>query len=163
MSTTAPSRDHVIRPGWITRNVLNRAMAWLSRRGVGVAGSRVLAVRGRKSGTWRVTPVNPMRHRGSTYLVAARGHVQWTYNMRAAGGGELRHGRRVRPFTATEVPDSEKPEILRAYLSKWKWEVGAFFQGLGPGSTDDELLAAAHRHPVFRIAYEGGGAEDGAG
>lgn len=152
--TATPTAQHVIRPGWFTNKVLNRTVAWFSRRGVSLAGSRVLAVRGRKSGEWRRTPVNPLSYGGAVYLVSARGHVQWTRNMRVAGGGELFHGRRGRTFTAAEVPEGERPEILRAYLKKWKWEVGAFFQGVSPDSTDEELLAAAPRHPVFRVAYE---------
>ncbi|MET9860390.1 nitroreductase family deazaflavin-dependent oxidoreductase [Streptomyces smyrnaeus] len=148
-----PPTPYVKRPGWFTNNVLNRTVAWFSRRGVSLAGSNVLAVKGRKSGEWRRTPVNPLTHEGGTYLVAARGHVQWTHNMRAAGGGEMFHGRRGRRFTAAEVPDAEKPEILRAYLRKWKWEVGAFFEGVGPDSSDEELRAAAVRHPVFRLTY----------
>ncbi|MBO8184266.1 nitroreductase family deazaflavin-dependent oxidoreductase [Streptomyces spirodelae] len=149
MSTT----PYVQRPGWFTNKMLNPLVSWLSRRGVSVAGSGVLAVKGRKSGEWRRTPVNPLHHRGEIYLVAARGHVQWTHNMRAAGGGEIFHGGRGRRFSATEVPEAEKPDILRAYLRKWKWEVGAFFQGLGPDSSDEELRAAAGRHPVFRLTY----------
>ncbi|MFI7241292.1 nitroreductase family deazaflavin-dependent oxidoreductase [Streptomyces qinglanensis] len=142
--------SYVKRPGWFTNKVLNRTVSWLSRRGVSLAGSRVLAVKGRKSGEWRRTPVNPLHHDGGLYLVAARGHVQWTRNMRAAGDGELFHGRRGRHFTAAEVPDAEKPEILRAYLRKWKWEVGAFFE-VGPDSSDEEIRAVADRHPVFRL------------
>ncbi|MDJ1131363.1 nitroreductase family deazaflavin-dependent oxidoreductase [Streptomyces iconiensis] len=148
-----PPAQHVMRPGWFTNNVLNRTVAWLSRRGISMSGSRVLAVRGRKSGEWRRTPVNPLPHGGAVYLVSARGHVQWTRNMRVAGGGELFHGKRGRGFTAVEVPEKERPEILRAYLKKWKWEVGTFFKGVRPDSTDEEFLAAAPRHPVFRITY----------
>lgn len=142
---------HVVKPDWITRRVLNPVVAWLSRRGIALAGSRILAVRGRKSGEWRRTPVNPLLHEGERYLVAPRGHVQWTHNMRAAGGGELHKGRHVERFHAEEVADEDKPEVLRAYLEKWSWEAGTFFGGLGARSTRDELLAAAHRHPVFRI------------
>ncbi|MCH6159077.1 nitroreductase family deazaflavin-dependent oxidoreductase [Streptomyces marispadix] len=142
---------HVIRPDWLTRRVINPAVAWLARHGIAVAGSRELAVRGRKSGEWRRTPVNPLAYRGERYLVAPRGHVQWTHNMRAAGGGELHKGGHVERFTASELRDDEKPEILRAYLKKWSWEVGAFFKGLSAKSTDAELLAAAHKYPVFRI------------
>jgi deazaflavin-dependent oxidoreductase (nitroreductase family) len=147
------STPYVKRPGWFTTKVLNRAISWLSRRGVSVAGSSVLAVKGRKSGEWRRTPVNPLDHEGGTYLVAARGHVQWTHNMRAAGGGMILHGKHGRRFTATEVPDDEKPGILRVYLRKWKWEVGAFFEGVGPDSSDADLRSVADRHPVFRITY----------
>jgi deazaflavin-dependent oxidoreductase (nitroreductase family) len=145
---------HFIRPDWITRNVLNPTVAWLARRGVSLAGSRVLAVRGRKSGEWRRTPVNPLPHQGSRYLVAPRGHVQWTHNMRAAGGGELHKGKHVERFSAVELADAEKPEVLRVYMSKWGWEVGTFFKGLSEKSTDDELLAAASKYPVFRITAQ---------
>src|SRR5690606_40511210 len=96
------------KPGRFTVGFLNRGVAWLIRRGVGVWGSRILAVRGRKSGEWRTTPVNLLTVDGAHYLVAPRGHVQWTRNMRAAGGGELRLGKRVDPFTATEVADDDK-------------------------------------------------------
>lgn len=88
---------------------------------------------------------------GERYLVAPRGHVQWTHNMRAAGGGRLLLGKRVEEFSATEVADDAKPEVLRAYLKRWKAEVGVFFGGVEAGSTDEELRAIAHKHPVFRI------------
>ncbi|MEU1619842.1 nitroreductase family deazaflavin-dependent oxidoreductase [Streptomyces sp. NPDC008238] len=143
--------EHVMKPGWFTVNVLNRTVAWLTRRGLSVWGSRVLAVRGRKSGEWRRTPVNLLVVNGERYLVAPRGHVQWTHNMRAAGGGRLLLGKRAEEFSATEVADDAKPELLRAYLKRWKAEVGVFFGGVGADSTDEELRAIAHKHPVFRI------------
>src|SRR5690606_8220012 len=150
MSTPTP---HVQKPGRFTVRFLNRGVAGLIRRGVGVGGSRILAVRGRKSGEWRTTPVNLLTVDGAHYLVAPRGHVQWTRNMRAAGGGELRLGKRVDPFTATEVADDDKPPLLRAYLKRWKAEVGVFFRGVGPDSSDEELRRIAPDHPVFRITF----------
>ncbi|MFC7846570.1 nitroreductase family deazaflavin-dependent oxidoreductase [Streptomyces sp. NPDC001046] len=142
---------HVKKPGWFTVNVLNRFVAWLTRRGVSVWGSRVLAVRGRKSGQWRTTPVNLLVLDGRQYLVAPRGHVQWTHNMRAAGGGELHLGKHVEAFSAAEVADDDKAPILRAYLKRWKAEVGVFFDGVGPDSPDDQLRRIAPDHPVFHI------------
>jgi deazaflavin-dependent oxidoreductase (nitroreductase family) len=145
------SSDHVMKPGWFTVNVFNRTVAWLTRRGLSVWGSRVLAVRGRKSGEWRRTPVNLLTFNGERYLVAPRGHVQWTHNMRAAGGGQLLLGKGVEEFTATEIADEDKVQLLRAYLKRWKAEVGVFFGGVGPDSSDEELRAIAPKHPVFRI------------
>ncbi|CAL9670440.1 hypothetical protein SUDANB1_07440 [Streptomyces sp. enrichment culture] len=142
---------HVQKPGWFTVNVFNRVVAWMTRRGISVWGSRVLAVRGRKSGQWRTTPVNLLTLDGKQYLVAPRGHVQWTHNMRAAGGGELHLGKRVDTFTAAEVGDDDKTPVLRAYLKRWKAEVGVFFNGVGPGSPDAELRRIAPDHPVFEI------------
>ena len=131
--------------------IFNAVVARLTRMGISVYGSRVLAVRGRSTGQWRTTPVNLLTYRGQRYLVAPRGNTQWVRNMRVAGGGELRVGRRVEKFTATELPVEDRPRVLRAYLKKWKFEVGMFFQGVGPDAPDDKLLAIAPDHPVFRI------------
>ncbi|MBA9007795.1 nitroreductase/quinone reductase family protein [Thermomonospora cellulosilytica] len=134
-------------------SAFNRLAGWLTRHGISLFGSRMLYVRGRKSGQWRSNPVNPLTVDGVRYLVAPRGHTHWVRNLRAADGrGELRLGRRVEPFTATEVPDADKPPILRAYLKRWKWEVGVFFEGLGPDSSDEDLLRAAPDYPVFRLS-----------
>jgi deazaflavin-dependent oxidoreductase (nitroreductase family) len=139
------------KPDWFTKHVFNPIVAGLTRIGMSVYGSRILAVRGRKSGEWRTTPVNLLVLEGTRYLVAPRGHTQWVRNLRVAGGGELRLGRQAEPFTATEVPDAEKPPILRAYLKRWKLEIGMFFGGVGPDSPEEELRRIAPDHPVFRI------------
>jgi deazaflavin-dependent oxidoreductase (nitroreductase family) len=111
----------------------------------------VLEVRGRKTGEPRRTPVNLLTLDGARYLVAPRGHTQWVRNLRAGGEGRLLLGRRAEDFGASEVADDDKPAILRAYLKRWKWEVGAFFGGVGPDAADDELRRIAPDHPIFRI------------
>ena len=142
---------HYQRPGWFTKRVFNPMIALLTRAGIGVYGSRVLEVPGRSSGQPRRTPVNLLSFEGGDYLVAPRGETQWVRNLRASGSGRLLIGRRARSFTATELPDADKVPLLRAYLKRWKWEVGQFFGGVGPDSTDQELLAIAPDHPVFRV------------
>ena len=129
----------------------NGLMGVLGRMGVSLAGSRVLAVRGRTSGEWRTTPVNPLRLGGERFLIAPRGHTQWVRNLRVSGTGELRHGRRVEVFRADEVTDADKPAILREYLRVWAWEVGKFFEGVDASATDAELAELAPDFPVFRI------------
>lgn len=138
-------------PGGFTRRVFNPTVSWLTARGVSVWGSRVLEVRGRTSGAWRSTPVNPIEVDGRSYLVAPRGEAQWVRNLRSAGEGRLRVGRRTSTFTAVELGAEDKLAVLRPYLRRWKWEVGQLFDGVGPDSTDAELLAIADRHPVFAI------------
>jgi deazaflavin-dependent oxidoreductase (nitroreductase family) len=145
------TRTHYRKPDWFTRNVFNRLVAWLTRRGISVAGSRVLEVSGRKTGEPRRTPVNPLTLAGSRYLVAPRGHTQWVRNLRVSGCGSLLLGRRSEPFRAVEVPDSDKEPILREYLRRWKWEVGQFFGGVGHDSPSADLAQIAPDHPVFRI------------
>ncbi|MFG2295773.1 nitroreductase family deazaflavin-dependent oxidoreductase [Streptomyces sp. NPDC048603] len=131
---------------------LHRFIGRLARLGVSLAGTAELSVRGRTSGAMQRIPVNPYTHGDTQYLVSARGHSQWVRNMRAAGAGELRVGRKVRAFTAVEITDpAEQVTVLRGYLEKWGWEVGRFFQGVTAASSDAVLRAAAADHPVFRI------------
>ncbi|MET0190980.1 MAG: nitroreductase family deazaflavin-dependent oxidoreductase [Pseudonocardia sediminis] len=146
--TTTETRQ--LRPGRVDR-IGNRLVNGLMRLGVSVADSRELAVRGRTSGEWRTTPVNLLTVDGERYLVAPRGHVQWVRNLRAAGGGELRLGRRTETFTATELADDAKPALLRVYLSRWAWEVGRFFENVDADSPDERIREIAPGMPVFRI------------
>jgi deazaflavin-dependent oxidoreductase (nitroreductase family) len=138
-----------------TTNMFNSAVAALTRRGFSVWGSRVLYVRGRKSGEWRSTPVNVLTVDDHRYLVAPRGQTQWVRNLREAGDGELRVGKKVERFTATELADERKPAILRAYLKRWKMEVGVFFDGVDASASDSTLLQIAPGYPVFLISESG--------
>jgi deazaflavin-dependent oxidoreductase (nitroreductase family) len=154
---TNPAAAHFERkhPGWVTKNVFNRLVAGLTRLGLGVWGARVLEVRGRTSGAPRRTPVNLLTFEGERYLVAPRGETQWVRNLRAAGEGRLHKGRRSESFTATELGDEQKPALLREYLRRWAFEVGAFFDGVGPDSSEEELRRAGSKHPVFRLRTGG--------
>ena len=141
-------------PDQLTRRVVNPAMAAMTRVGLSLRGSRLLRVRGRQSGEWRTTVVNPVGVGGDRYLVAPRGETLWVRNLRVAGSGELRLGRRTEAFHAHEIDDDAKPPILRQYLTTWKSEVGQFFDGIGPDSPDADLQAIAAGYPVFRITAE---------
>jgi deazaflavin-dependent oxidoreductase (nitroreductase family) len=121
-------QDRYLEPDWFTRRVLNPVVKRLTGLGVDVWGSRVLEVRGRKTGEWRSVPVNLLTLDGIQYLVAPRGQTQWVRNLRAAGQGRLRLGRTVTAFTATELTDDQKPVVLGPYLERWKWEVGQFLK-----------------------------------
>ncbi|MGW6504054.1 hypothetical protein [Nonomuraea angiospora] len=89
---------------------------------------------------------------GSRYLVAPRGITQWVRKLRVAGNGELHVGRRIETFIATELSDDEKPAILRAYLKRWGWEVGRFFEGVNANASEEQVQAIAPGFPVFRIS-----------
>ena len=144
---------HYREPGWFTRNVFNRTIAWLTRRGVSVWGSRVLEAPGRRSGLPRQVPVNLLTHDGAEYLVSPRGEGQWVRNVRANDGRlDLLLGSRRASYRVTELVDADKADVLRAYLRRWKLEVGVFFDGVDADASDAELLAIAPKHPVFRLA-----------
>jgi F420H(2)-dependent quinone reductase len=144
-----------ITPDAFTRRVFNPLISGFTRLGLSFRGSRVLEVRGRTSGEWRAVPVNPLSLNSERFLVAPRGKTQWVRNVRAAGGGRLRKGRRVEEFRVSEVADEHKVPILRAYLDEWGFEVGKFFEGVTKNSTDAELAAIAPGFPVFRIQATG--------
>jgi deazaflavin-dependent oxidoreductase (nitroreductase family) len=137
-------------------NMFNNAAKWLTAHGISLMGSRVLAVRGRKSGEVRTTVVNLFTYQGERYLLAPRGHTQWVRNLRAVGEGELRLGRRSEHFTPVEIADADKEPLIRIYLKKWAWETGAFFDGLKADSPQTDIAAAAPGFPVFRIVRSEG-------
>src|SRR5258708_24893163 len=143
--------EHYQRPDWFTKHVFNRAVALFTRAGLSVWGSRVLRVRGRKSGEWRSSPVNLLPLHNNRYLVAPRGHTQWVRNIRVTGTGELLLGSKVEPIHVREIPDDEKIPILREYLKRWKFEVGMFFDGVSAVSPEAELRRIAPDHPVFEV------------
>jgi deazaflavin-dependent oxidoreductase (nitroreductase family) len=150
--TESDAASHYRQPGWFTRNVFNPTVAGLTRLGVSVWGSRVLEVPGRKTGEPRRTPVNLLTHEGRQYLVSPRGHGQWVRNVRANDGRlDLLLGRRRTHYVASELADAEKAEVLRAYLKRWKAEVGQFFDGVDANASDEELTAIGPRHPIFLL------------
>ena len=140
-------------PDWFTAHVVNPLLKGIHRLGISVQGSQTLAVRGRKSGEMRANPVNPFELDGKTYLLAPRGNTQWVRNMRAAGQGELRRGRKVRQFHATEVPDSEKLPLMRLYMDKWSWEVKGFL-GIDADASDEEIERILPDHPAFVLSFD---------
>ena len=153
--STSPVPQRYVPPAGRADAAFSTAVAWLTDHGVSLLGSRVLTVPGRRSGLPQRVPVNLLVLDGERYLVAPRGNTQWVRNVRAAGGAELRVGRRVERVTAVELPATARGPVLRVYLRRWGWEVGRFVEGLSGRSTDAELAEAAPGIPVFRVASAG--------
>src|SRR6476646_675682 len=97
--------EHYQRPGWFTRHVFNPLVALLTRLGISVAGSRVLEVRGRKTGEWRPTPVNLLRFEDCRYLVVPLCQMQWVKNVRVNPVFFFNDTPTTETFTAVELPD----------------------------------------------------------
>jgi deazaflavin-dependent oxidoreductase (nitroreductase family) len=133
----------------------NALIRQLAEVGIGIAGTRALRVRGRKTGKFRSVVVNVLTVDGVDYLVSARGNTQWARNVRAAEAVDMGPRWRRRRLRATEVADPAKPDLLRRYLDRWYWEVKGHIAGLTPDSGDDELRAAASSIPVFALANPG--------
>ena len=151
MSVTTETPRYLA-PGWADRNIGNRVIRRLARMGIAVRGSHELLVRGRRSGKEQSLPVNPLTFEGGRYLVAPRGETEWVRNLRAAGEGQLRLGRRTVAFEADEVVDGPKAAILQAYLKRWSLEVSSHFEGVSADSDLADFERVASGHPVFRIS-----------
>jgi deazaflavin-dependent oxidoreductase (nitroreductase family) len=151
MSNSPHTPDRYIAPRNRVDVLSGKAVAWLTRHGVSLLGSRVLSVPGRTSGKLQQVPVNLLEHEGRRYLVAIRGNTQWVRNVRAAGSAQLQVGRRTEKVTLSELPVEQRVPVLRLYLARWGWEVGQFVEGLSKRSTDAQLLAAAPGIPAFEV------------
>ncbi len=148
--------EHYRKPGVLTRKVMNPFVVLMMRLGISVWGSRILEVPGRTSGVPRRTPVNLLELDGRQYLVAPRGEGQWVKNVRANDGRlALLLGRRRQELAAHELSDGEKSPVLRAYLGRWKMEVGVFFDGVTADSEESDVQRIAPNHPVFVLADAG--------
>lgn len=133
-----------------TERIFNRAFGLLVGLGLGWRHNYLLQVRGRKTGHTYSTPVNVLELGGTRWLVAARGRTQWVRNAEAAGEVILEKGWRRERFRLRPVPDAEKPEILAAYLSRFRLTVQRYFPvpaRAAPGA----FAEVAARYPVFEL------------
>lgn len=122
----------------------------IGKLGLNLQGAMILDVVGRKSGKTYSLPVNPLHHNGQMYLMAARGETAWVKNARASGEVTLRRGRTAHRYYVEPVREEEKLAIMRAYLTKWGWQVKSFML-VGKDASDDEIRAILPEHPIFRL------------
>ena len=134
----------------VVEGFFNRVFGLLVRAGIGLRHNVLLQVRGRKSGRVYSTPVNVLEHNGRRYLVAPRGHTQWSRNALASGEVTLVRGFRSETVTVRPVADEAKPEILKAYLDAFATAVQRYFS-VRAGSPADAFRAIAPDYPVFDI------------
>ena len=137
------------RPNRIER-AITRAFGFLVGLGLGLPHNYLLEVRGRRTGRTYATPIDLLELGGRRFLVAGRGRTQWVLNAEAAGEVSLKKGRTRRRFRLRPVPDSEKPEVLKAYLDRFKLTVQRYFP-VPAGSAAPAFVDLAGRYPVFEL------------
>ena len=136
--------------------LVNRAVARLASMGLTPKNTVSLEVPGRRSGRVRRTSVVVAELEGCRYLVSLAGESEWVRNVRANGNRASLRRRRLLPVHLVEVPVGDRPQVLKAYLSKRayskspEFEAREFF-GVSPNATLDQLAEIADRYPVFRI------------
>ncbi len=133
-----------------TERIFNRAFGLLVGLGLGLSHNYLLQVRGRTTGRVYSTPVNVLELGGKRWLVAGRGRTQWVRNAEVAGEVILKKGRGRERFRLRPVPDAEKPEILAAYLSRFRLTVQRYFP-VQAGAAAGAFTEVAARYPVFEL------------
>jgi len=149
-SGSANLSPDVFREASAVEKIFNRSFGFLIGIGIGFPNKYLLQVRGRKSGKLFSTPINLLEVKGKQYLVAPRGRTHWVRNAEAAGEVVLKKGSQRKRFGLRTLPDSEKPEILKAYLEGFKSEVQRFFP-VPAGSPVEAFAAVAASYPVFEL------------
>jgi deazaflavin-dependent oxidoreductase (nitroreductase family) len=130
--------------------VFNRMFGFVVGLGLGFSYNYLLQVRGRKSGKIYSTPIDLMELGGKRFLVAARGRTQWVRNAEAAGELALKKGKLRQSFRLRALSDQEKPEILKAYLDRFKGEVQRFFP-VPAGSPAEAFRELVQSYPAFEL------------
>ena len=125
----------------------------LARLGLTGPRTHLLTVPGRSSGRRWSTPVSIVRIGKERWLVAPYGERNWVRNARAAGWVELRRGKREERLGVVELPPEDAVPVLREYYRLGRVTRPCFEASLT--SPDDEWLAEAPRHPVFRVVPPG--------
>jgi deazaflavin-dependent oxidoreductase (nitroreductase family) len=107
-------------------------------------------VKGRKTGRTVSTPIDLLEVNGKRYLVAPRGRTQWVRNAEAANEVTLKRGRNRVRYRVRAVEETERPEILKAYLDRFKTTVQRYFP-VQAGSPSGAFKPIAGNYPVFEL------------
>ena len=128
----------------------NRAFGLLVGLGLGMSHNYLVEVRGRKTGKVYSTPIDLLEFDGKRFLVAPRGRTQWVRNAEAAGEVTLKKGRKSVRYRIQPIPDAAKPELLKAYLDRFKTTVQRYFP-VAAGSPAAAFAEIAGNYPVFAL------------
>ena len=140
----------VFRPPSAMERAFNRFFGFLVGLGFGLKHNYLLQVRGRKSGKLYSTPIDLLEMDGKRFLVAPRGRTQWVRNAEASGEVTLKRGGFRQNFRLRAIPDAEKPELLKAYLDRFKTTVQRYFPV--PAGSDVQAFAnITANFPVFEL------------
>ena len=134
----------------ILERIFNKAFGVLVGLGLGLRHNYLVQVAGRKTGRVYSTPIDLLELKGRRFLVAPRGRTQWVSNAEAAGEVILKRGIERQRFRIRIVSNDEKPDILKAYLDRFKLTVQRYF----PVAADSEpgaFIEIAEQYPVYEL------------
>ena len=138
------------RPPTAGERFFNRIFGLLVGLGLGLPHNYLVQVRGRKSGKIYSTPIDLLELNGKRFLVAPRGRTQWVRNAETAGEVTLKKGSTRLHYRIQPIPDAGKPELLKAYLDRFKTTVQRYFP-VPAGSPPQAFVEVAPNYPVFEL------------
>jgi deazaflavin-dependent oxidoreductase (nitroreductase family) len=135
---------------WIVKGLL--------RAGIPMGPMVLLAVRGRKSGKLRTTPVDLFEKDGRIFLVSTHRQESsnWVRNLRAAGEGAIQRGHNHRIVKAVELSEVNAGAVLKEVLApRLALPLRGFVLrrtfSVPPDASLADFVEAARSHPVFEI------------
>ena len=137
---------------------IGRTVPLLIRAGIRLGPVMLLTVRGRTTGVPRTTAVDVFARDNRCWLVATHtADANWVRNLRVAGEGTLRRGRRQHPFTAVELPTAEAATVLKEVAGpRLARPIAGYVLRQTLGVSGDvglaEFTRVAAEHPVFELA-----------
>jgi deazaflavin-dependent oxidoreductase (nitroreductase family) len=130
--------------------IFNKGFGILVGLGIGLRHNYLLQVPGRKTGRVYSTPIDLLEFKGTRFLVAGRGRTQWVRNAEAAREIVLKRGTTRQKYRIRVVPNDAKPEILKAYLDRFKLTVQQYFP-VRAGSGPRAFAEIVEGYPVFEL------------
>jgi hypothetical protein len=92
-----------------------------------------------------------LTHKDKRYLVAPRGDTQWVRNVVVSQKATLVKGAKRETVHLHAITDDAKPEILKAYLDRYRVTVQRYFP-IPAGSPLKDFEPLVERYPVFEIS-----------
>jgi deazaflavin-dependent oxidoreductase (nitroreductase family) len=138
-------------PWWVPYfNVVAKPLLAL---GVPMGPDVLLTVRGRRSGLPRTTPVTIGEYGGRRGFISPFGQSNWVRNLRVAGTGMIRFGRRREEIRAVELEGDEAVRFLREVVAPIAAgsKLGDWFVRKVDGVDIDHPEEAVVGMPVFEV------------
>ena len=139
-------------------HLFNPIARWALGTGLPAGPDGLLTVRGRKTGLPRTVPVAVVDVDGRRWVIGAYGEVDWVRNLRAAGEGVIKLGKRSDHVSAVELNSDQSVaffrDVLNPYINRQPRFLRSFVNMLLHDVNDP--VKAAGRYPVFELHAKAG-------
>ncbi|HEY7527024.1 MAG TPA: nitroreductase family deazaflavin-dependent oxidoreductase [Candidatus Limnocylindria bacterium] len=144
--------SNIDRAPWHVR-FFGRFLKLLLEAGIPLGPNRLVMIRGRRSGSPRVTPLAVIREDGRRWIWAPWGEVQWVRNLRVARRATIRERGRSEEVVAEELDAEERIGFFRDVLAPLAHRIplGRWFIRAVDGVDVNDPARAASKSRVFEL------------